>query len=229
MLEVGLGGMTDDEYKAHFTMWAVLKSPLLIGADVRDLPPSALSILNNPAVIAINQDPVGRPAVRVRVDHDVKKDKYGVGETQVWSGRLANGDQVVVFLNAADEELQMQAGLDEIFNADGPKCTSAQCKQSWTVYDLWEGRMPDKVSRSIVEGTQTQAEKELKKAKWYNATETSYKDGLANEDERLFGEEIGTVKAKGTLKATVPGHGVAAFRLRSQDGSGRRYTTHQEL
>ena len=54
MLEVGIGGMTDEEYKAHFSMWAALKSPLLIGADLRELSTQTLSILNNPAVIAVS-------------------------------------------------------------------------------------------------------------------------------------------------------------------------------
>lgn len=225
MLEVGLGGMTDDEYKAHFTMWAVVKSPLLIGADLRKLSPLALTILNNPAVIAINQDPAGRPATRVSVEYNVKKDKYGVGETQVWSGPLANGDQVVVFLNAADEDLDMRAGLDEIFVAEGPECSAEHCQQSWIVYDLWGGRMKENIAKKIVDASQEKAAKELKNLKWYNSTELSYKEGLDNEDERLFGVEIGTVKAKGILKAKVPKHGVAAFRLRSRDGAPKRYST----
>ncbi len=75
MLEVGHGGMSDDEYVAHFSMWAALKSPLLIGADIRELSPEALSILNNPAVIALSQDPAGRPATRVFRDQNVPKDR----------------------------------------------------------------------------------------------------------------------------------------------------------
>ena len=40
-------------------MWAIMKSPLLIGTDIRLLDAGALSIYANPAVIAINQDPAG--------------------------------------------------------------------------------------------------------------------------------------------------------------------------
>ena len=53
MLEVGHGGMSFEEYKSHFSMWAALKSPLLIGADLRHLDAAALRILNNPAIIAV--------------------------------------------------------------------------------------------------------------------------------------------------------------------------------
>lgn len=33
MLEVGNGGMTDDEYKTHFSMWSMLAAPLMAGSD----------------------------------------------------------------------------------------------------------------------------------------------------------------------------------------------------
>lgn len=36
MLEVGNGGLTLAEQRSHFTAWALNKSPLLIGTDVRD-------------------------------------------------------------------------------------------------------------------------------------------------------------------------------------------------
>jgi alpha-galactosidase len=83
MLEVGLGDMPDEEYEAHFSMWAALKSPLLIGADLRELSAQTLSILNNPAVIAVNQDPLGKSAHRISRNLNVPKDKYGQGGTQV--------------------------------------------------------------------------------------------------------------------------------------------------
>lgn len=233
MLEVGQGGMSDEEYKAHFTMWALLKSPLLIGTNICTLSPSSLTILNNPAVIAINQDPLGRPARRVRVDSNVKKDRYGMGEAHVWTGPLAHGDQVVAFFNAADEDLEMEAGLDEIFLDDGPGGSAPQCKQNWRVYDLWSSRMTDKVARKILKANEagdiTKSEKVLRDANWYNATRLGYKEGLSQRDERLLGQEIDEIRAGGTLKATVPRHSVAAFRLRTDDGSAKRYTMHKEL
>lgn len=37
MLEVGNGGMTNDQYQSHFALWAVLKSPLLIGCNLKNM------------------------------------------------------------------------------------------------------------------------------------------------------------------------------------------------
>ena len=37
MLEVGNGGMTTEEYITHFSIWCLVKAPLLIGNDVRKM------------------------------------------------------------------------------------------------------------------------------------------------------------------------------------------------
>lgn len=37
MLEVGNGGMTMTEYQTHFAMWAVIKSPLILGNDLKNM------------------------------------------------------------------------------------------------------------------------------------------------------------------------------------------------
>jgi len=68
MLEIGNGGCSDDEYRTHFSLWAMLKAPLIIGNDIRNFstpsPENAavLEILGNKEVIAVSQDPLGRQA-----------------------------------------------------------------------------------------------------------------------------------------------------------------------
>ncbi|MEW9622785.1 glycoside hydrolase family 27 protein [Rhodanobacter geophilus] len=66
MLEVGNGGMTDVEYRSHFSLWAIMASPLLIGTDLRTIKPAALKILLNREVIAVDQDPLGVQGHQVR-------------------------------------------------------------------------------------------------------------------------------------------------------------------
>ncbi|OAQ78506.1 alpha-galactosidase [Purpureocillium lilacinum] len=222
MLEVGLGGMTEEEYKAHFAMWAALKSPLLLGNDLRVMDATTLSIVNNPAIIAISQDPKGRAAMRISRNLTVPKDELGVGETQVWSGSLTNGDQVVIFFNAADEDLDMSASLAELFVMHGPGGSADEVKQDWTVRDLWgsEGARMSKADAQAVLDAKSDAERSsvLKRANWYNATEKPYAKGLEDGDERLFGERVGTVKAGGRLEARVARHAAKVFRLQSAGG-----------
>ncbi|MGW1895624.1 NPCBM/NEW2 domain-containing protein [Streptomyces sp. NPDC002004] len=60
MLEVGNGGMTDTEYRTHFSLWSVMAAPLLIGSDLRKASDATFDILGNREVIAVDQDPLGR-------------------------------------------------------------------------------------------------------------------------------------------------------------------------
>ncbi|KAH7361077.1 melibiase [Rhexocercosporidium sp. MPI-PUGE-AT-0058] len=222
MLEVGNGGMTDDEYRAHFSLWAALKSPLLMGNDLRTLSANALTILNNPAVIAINQDPEGRSIARVRRETGASPDKYGIGEIQVWSGYLYGGDQVVLLLNAGGKNTRISASLAEIFLHDGPEGSAPQVQEEWEVYDLWANRMDTDLGQKILDVDTNQLEKLFKDANWYNSTETSYKDGLKKSDPRLMGKKTGKIAPGGSLTAKVNKHSVEMFRLRSVGSGGKR-------
>lgn len=89
MLEVGNGGMTETEYRAHFSLWALLSSPLLLGNDLRSMPTHALSIVSDRDVIAVNQDWGGSQGRRVA----------DFGETEVWAKPMSDGSAVVVLFN----------------------------------------------------------------------------------------------------------------------------------
>jgi len=52
--------MTTDEYTTHFSLWALMKSPLLIGCDVTNMSNDTKNILTNDEVIAVNQDKLGK-------------------------------------------------------------------------------------------------------------------------------------------------------------------------
>lgn len=207
-LEVGVGNLTDDEEKAHFSMWAIVKSPMIIGADVNDLKASSYSIYVNAAVLAINQDPLGTPATRVWKEYISDVDEYGQGEIQLWSGPLDNGDQVVALLNGGNSARYMQATLEEIFFDS--TLGSTELTSTWDVYDLWADRIDDTTASSIINGNSTT------NSALYNATEQSYAVGLSNNDTMLFGQKIGNVSANRGLNATVPAHGIGLYRLRSQ-------------
>ena len=52
---------TDSEYRIQFSLWCLSGAPLIMGADIRSLPPQIESLLLNPELVAINQDPECRP------------------------------------------------------------------------------------------------------------------------------------------------------------------------
>jgi alpha-galactosidase len=71
MLEVG-NGMALNEDRAHFSIWAMLTSPLIAGNDLRTMSKDTTAILTNRLVIAVNQDPLGVQAFRQDVRDGVE-------------------------------------------------------------------------------------------------------------------------------------------------------------
>lgn len=217
MLEVGNGGMTYDEYKTHFSMWAAIKSPLIMGNDLTKLSPADYGILTNPAVLAISQDPAGSAIQRRWVQSVSDTDQWGFGQVQCWSGSLANGDQVVALVNAAENPRTVTSSLVDVF---GGLRTNTMAQQSWDIYDLWGNStvMADDVAAKVLNGSMSPANA----TGYYNATRVSFAEGLAKGDPLLFGTKIGTVAAGGSLSAHVPRHGVAMYRLRSHGGGSKK-------
>jgi len=211
MLEIGNGGMNDEEYKLHMTMWAATKSPLIVGTDVRDLSPSAYSIYTNPAILAISQDPAGSSIVR-RWRQFTDPDQNGQGEISMWAGSLSQGDYILVLLNAANSAMSMNATLADIFTDDGG-VNSEQAKQGWDVYDLWANRMSNSTASMVLQSNSTMGAMNITASYW-NATQMSFADGIKANSSMLMGTKIGAVEALGTVTADVPRHGVVAYRLR---------------
>ena len=76
MLTVGMGGQSEDEYVSQFQLWCVLSSPLIIGADVRQLSGAMLAVLTNAEAIAINQDRLRRGGNLIRRSIDGSAEAY---------------------------------------------------------------------------------------------------------------------------------------------------------
>lgn len=89
MLEVGNGGMSAAEYRAHFSLWCILAAPLMAGNDVRHMSSDVAEILMNREAIAVDQDPMGMQGRRVKRE----------GELEVWAKQLSGGGRAVVLFN----------------------------------------------------------------------------------------------------------------------------------
>ena len=104
MLQVGNGGMSNVEYRSHFSLWAIMAAPLLIGTDLRTISQADLEILLNKEVIAVNQDPLGVQARRIR-------DKDGV---HVLLKPLHDGSIAVAVFNERRGERQVRVSAAEL-------------------------------------------------------------------------------------------------------------------
>lgn len=127
MLEVG-NGLPVNEDRAHFTMWAMLASPLMAGNDLRKMSKETVAILTNKDVIALNQDSLGIQALRY-----ANKDSM-----QVWVKPLKNGDWAVCFLNIAANPQQVDFDWKtNVVKDEVAKLELNAAATTFNITDLW--------------------------------------------------------------------------------------------
>ncbi|KAG0706891.1 glycoside hydrolase family 27 protein [Suillus ampliporus] len=113
MLEIGNGDLTYDEAKSHFTAWALVKAPLLIGTNLASIGQEMLSILKNEEIIAINQDPVyGTSISPFRWGINPDWTYNATSPAQYWSGPSENGT-VFMLINTLSQPADMFFNLTE--------------------------------------------------------------------------------------------------------------------
>jgi alpha-galactosidase len=127
MLEVGNGGMTDAEYRAHFSLWAILAAPLMAGNDVRAMSDATRAILTAPEVIAVDQDPLGHQGRRVGRERDV----------EVWVRALDGGSRAIVLLNRGETAARAEVTWDLV---GGRSSDTALVRDLWERQDLGRRR-----------------------------------------------------------------------------------------
>ncbi len=119
MLEVGNGGMNDEEYRTHMSLWAVLGAPLLAGNDLSKMSEATKAILMNREVIAIDQDALGKGGDRI----------LQLGDFSVWRRPLSGGRTAIALVNASVSGRDIPVDLAAIGFPKGAK-----------VRDVWAGK-----------------------------------------------------------------------------------------
>ena len=99
---------TKDEQVTLLSLWCLMPSPLILGGHQPDNNAQTLALITNPEMIAIDQDPLGKPGRRV-----FQKDR-----TEVWVRDLKDGGKAVGLFNRGEAESSVilnsnEAGLVE--------------------------------------------------------------------------------------------------------------------
>jgi alpha-galactosidase len=123
MLEVGNGGMTTSEYRAHFSFWTILAAPLIAGNDVRSMSADTKEILENKEVIAVDQDPLGREGRRISKQ----------GDLEVWGRPLKDGGRAVILFNRGTVDAEVSVTWEQLAY---PGHLSAKVRDLWEHKDL---------------------------------------------------------------------------------------------
>jgi len=130
-LEVGNGGMSTMEYQAHFSLWALAKSPLIVGCDIRNLTADTLAILSNAEVIALNQDALG-------VQGHMLDNKTFNGTVELWAAPMASGATAALVLNTGSSDVEYTLNFSDV---GAPECVDPR--------DLWARKDVGESHRSI--------------------------------------------------------------------------------
>ena len=123
MLEVGNEGMTEDEYRSHFSLWAMLAAPLMAGNDLRAMTDTTRDILVAPEVLAVDQDALGRQGRRVR----------RTDTTEIWVRELVGDSYAVLLLNRSETRANVRVLWEEL-GISGLR--SARARDLWERADL---------------------------------------------------------------------------------------------
>lgn len=123
---------TPDEQRVVMTLWAIARSPLIMGGDLRHLDAPTLALLTNPAVLAVNQ-----------ASH-ANRPHFIADGTRVWSAIPDNapGDRYVALFNLTAKAREVAVPLAELGLA-----------RAASVQDLWsgsrEGAVDDRFARTL--------------------------------------------------------------------------------
>jgi len=110
--------LTQDEQYSHFSLWCMLSAPLLLGCNLEELDAFTLSLLSNDEVLALDQDALGRQAVRAAT----------VGAVDVYLKPLEDGAYALGFFNRSSAPESMR--FKNLKSIGLPGC--------WRVRDLWK-------------------------------------------------------------------------------------------
>ena len=133
MLEIGNDVFTIPEEQTHFSLWTIMKSPLIIGAALNDTLTSinqdSLDILKNTKAISYNQDSLGVAATLTR--------RWSEAGLDTWAGPLSNGRTVVAFVNWNNESVQATLDLPDV-----------GLQSAGTAYDVWNDKTTSNIQTS---------------------------------------------------------------------------------
>ena len=127
MLEVGNGGMTVNEDRAHFSMWCMLAAPLIAGNDLSNMSQETLDILTNADAIAVDQDSLGIQGFKF-----AEKDSV-----ETWFKPLEKGDWAVCFLNRSSRPVKINFDWHSKVYDDLSKRDLNAGETKYDLFDVW--------------------------------------------------------------------------------------------
>lgn len=169
MLVVGYGnkrsgltrgnGLTFAEEEAHFGLWCIMSSPLMLGFDLAYLPEDTRTLITNPELLAVNQDPLGiQPEV---VQHE------GEGYVLVKDLQTPRGpERAVALYNPSDEPVQFEVPLEILGYAGGIEVRDLVRREDLGRTDCLEMEVPAHYAKILRVKGSKRVEPSVYEAEW---------------------------------------------------------------
>lgn len=215
MLEVGNSIFTIPEEQTHYSLWAIIKSPLVIGAALKDsftsIKKESLDILMNEDVIGYNQDSLG---VAASFRRRWTEDGY-----EVWAGPLSGNRLVVAVinwqnvardltLNFSDVNVETAGSLKDIWNDR----TALNVKASYTAHAEAHGTVLLELSNITKAATSTQKPTFFASTN-FTITGTATRQTCHSNRCAPVGSKIGYISPSGSASINITSPSISAKKL----------------
>ena len=133
--KVYVGGQTDAQARAQFSMWCLFPANLLISQNVLQWTDYALETYSNAEAIAINQDSLGSPAQRVAGTDLTYPCSPSPSQpcTNIWGRRLSNNRYAMGFVNNGNSPTNITCDA----SCFAKFLSSSSSPKSVTIRDVW--------------------------------------------------------------------------------------------
>jgi alpha-galactosidase len=137
----GLKGCTFNQYRTHYSLWALLGSPLMIGCDIRSMDNETRTILMNREVLKINQDASQwQPFI---VGGSQVSSSGGTEDCFIWAKLLENGDFAIGMFNLSGNSCNLYFCMAELG-------LNRSCEKKLVMRELWSGEESETVDEHYV-------------------------------------------------------------------------------
>ncbi len=123
---------TPDEQRTEFTLWAISRAPLILGANLAKLDTYTRSMLTNKALLAVNQ--------HAAFSHPLEHLPANFGRTRVWEAGAATtpcAPRTYAFFNLDDKPSTLTFAWNDLDASPGGACRIER------VRNLWDGSSLD--------------------------------------------------------------------------------------
>jgi alpha-galactosidase len=125
--------LTPDEQYTHISLWCLLSAPLLLGCDLEKLDDFTLGLLSNDEVLDVDQDTLGKQAMQVG----------GEGDLKVYAKPMDDGSIAVGLFNTGASAATVTANWSDLKIAG-----KQRVRDLWRQKDL--GIFSDKFEATVV-------------------------------------------------------------------------------